>query len=182
MKFKVRKLFMDFEREEKWINEMAEKGFNLAAYHFSTYTFEEGKPGGYLYRLELLENPPTHVESRAYIKFMEENGVELVDTYSRWVFFRKKAADGPFDIYTDYASRINHYKRILTLLGAVLILNLGAALGNIAIGIALGISRGIYFNIYVSLFSWGIAAVLGMGFIKYLRKINKMKKDKQIFE
>jgi len=43
---------------------------------------------------------------------MEEKGVEKVDTYRTWVYFRKKAVDGDFQIYSDLDSRIKHYKRV----------------------------------------------------------------------
>jgi len=43
---------------------------------------------------------------------MEESGVEAIATWYCWVYFRKKAVDGPFDIYSDIDSRITHYKRI----------------------------------------------------------------------
>ncbi|WP_169797606.1 DUF2812 domain-containing protein [Neobacillus fumarioli] len=46
--------------------------------------------GDYIYRLELLKHPLKHPDSKDYISFMEEMGAELVATYHRWVYFRKK--------------------------------------------------------------------------------------------
>lgn len=123
MKHKVYKLFVDYEKEERWINEMAAKGLHLVACSFPQYIFEEGTPGEYTYRLELLENSPSGVEGRAYIKFVEEAGVECVDTLWRWAYFRKKAADGTFDVYTDSASKIRHYRRVAAVAGIGMIVN-----------------------------------------------------------
>ena len=49
----------DFEREEKWLNEMAAKGLSLVAVGLFNYTFEETPPGEYKVRIELLEKWPT---------------------------------------------------------------------------------------------------------------------------
>lgn len=82
MKHVVRKLFANFEKEEKWLNEMASKSLNLVDYSFGRYLFEEGTPGEYIYRIELLKEDPMHAESKAYINFMEDSGVECVATYA----------------------------------------------------------------------------------------------------
>lgn len=57
------------------------------------------------------------------MQFMEETGAERVPSGTptkanrafmnqRWVFFRRKASEGPFQIYTDADSKIKHYQRI----------------------------------------------------------------------
>src|SRR5690554_1243643 len=84
----VWKWFMNFEKEEKWINEMAAQGLHLIHYSFTKYVFAEGEPGKYIYRIELLENIPSHPESMAYIRFLEDAGIEHVATHFRWVYFR----------------------------------------------------------------------------------------------
>jgi len=114
MKYTVRKIYTigAYEKEEKWLNEMASKGMMLTDVGFCRYVFEEGTPGEYIYRLELLNHLPSHAESVAYIKFFEETGVEYVSSILCWVYFRKKAEDGFFEIYSDIDSRIKHYKRV----------------------------------------------------------------------
>lgn len=106
----------NFREEEQWINEMSEQGLHLVDAGRFRYVFEEGEPGAYRYRLELMEHLPTHPESRKYIEFMEETGAEYVDHVDRWVYFRKKAAEGEFDLYSDINSRISHVQRILNLI------------------------------------------------------------------
>ena len=109
------KAFMDYEKEEKWLNEMSAKGLAMTDYVLCRYTFEDCAPGEYVYRIELLDNLPSSAESQKYLDFMAENGVENVASWVRWVYFRRKADRGPFDIYSDIDSRIKHYKRIMTL-------------------------------------------------------------------
>ena len=43
---------------------------------------------------------------------MEDSGVEVVSQWYRWVYMRKKASDGPFEMYTDTDSKIAQYRRI----------------------------------------------------------------------
>jgi hypothetical protein len=108
------KFFLDYEKEEKWLNEMSAKGFAFRDYCFGRYTFTDSEPGEYIYRIELLQNYPGHPESRKYIGFMEANGVEAVASWFAWVYFRKKAQDGSFDIYSDIESRLIHFRRVAT--------------------------------------------------------------------
>lgn len=112
MKHVIRKLYYDYEKEEKWLNSMASKGMALFNYSWCKYAFEDCEPSEYIYRIELLKDLLTHPNSMAYIKFMQEMGVEHVASYMRWVYFRKKASEGQFDLYSDIESRITHYKRI----------------------------------------------------------------------
>ncbi|WP_150267534.1 DUF2812 domain-containing protein [Paenibacillus tepidiphilus] len=100
------------EKEEHWLNAMAAKGMMLAQVGGIKYWFEEDTPGKYIYRLEMLNHPPDHPESVAYIKFLEETGIEVIGSYIRWVYYRRPAEDGAFEIYSDVDSKIRHFKRI----------------------------------------------------------------------
>ena len=46
---------------------------------------------------------------------------EIITLWGFWVILRKKAADGPFELYTDTDSQIEHYKKILIMLKIVTI-------------------------------------------------------------
>ena len=128
MKKHVWKLYMNYEKEEAWLNTMSAKGLAFTDYFLFRYTFEDSEPGEYIYRIELLENLPGHPESRKYLNFMAENGIEQISSWNRWVYFRKRAADGPFDIYSDIDSRIAHYKRIATLFFIVMIIEISLSI------------------------------------------------------
>ncbi len=121
----IRKWFWvwDFEKEEEWLNEMALNGWVLESVAFCSYHFVRCDPGEYSVRLEM------HAYDEAYVDFMRETGAEYVGRMMMWIYFRKKTADGPFDLYSDIDSRIRHLDRIgrvLTILG----------IANLAIGIA----------------------------------------------
>lgn len=135
MKHIVRKAYWDFEKEEKWLNEMSAKGMALTDYSWCRYVFTEAPNNEYIYRIELLQHFPSHAESIAYIKFLEESGVECVATYTRWIFLRKKSSDGPFDIYSDIDSKINHYKRIHLFWSTFMWIELIIGLFNLIVGV-----------------------------------------------
>ena len=148
MRHKVHKFILNYEKEELWLNDMAKNGKNFVGYNLFSHTFEEGTPGEYIYRIELLDQAASHPDSVAYIRFMELSGVTCVATYHRWVYFRKKASEGPFDIYSDFSSRLKHYRSIMAMqasgafcglscgaLNFLLHLNQGAADFSIIIGI-----------------------------------------------
>lgn len=185
MKHIVWKAYWDFEKEEKWLNEMSAKGMALTDYSWCRYVFTEAPNNEYIYRLELLENLPSHAESVAYIRFLEESGIECVATYWRWIFLRKKSSEGPFDIYSDIQSKIKHYKRVSTLFGVIGALNLFAFLVNIINRIAVSPKYNDNYLPYISLivFLNGVFGVcLTWLVVGYIRKISKLKKEKQLHE
>lgn len=114
MKYVERKAFYDYEKEENYINEMCNKGFALVDYSWCRYVFEDCKQGEYIYRIELLDNKSNHPESIRYIRFLEEMGIDLVAVYMRWIYLRKKATEGEFEIYSDIDSKIKYHNKIYT--------------------------------------------------------------------
>lgn len=167
MEIKERRLFFNFEKEEQWLNEKAAEGLNFISYRFGRYTFEESTPGEYIYRIELLKNPPTDEESQDYLIFLEDTGVECVDTYGNWAYFRKKAADGPFEIYSDVESKAGHYRRIAYMFAIIGVLNLFIAVFNLSIS---------EFNMYLSIVNFLVFVLFTPVVIIYLQKINALKK------
>ncbi len=185
MKHVVWKAYWDFEKEEKWLNEMSAKGMALTDYSWCRYVFTEAPNNDYIYRLELLEHVPSHAESVAYIRFLEESGIECVATYWRWIFLRKKASEGPFNIYSDIESKINHYRRVSTFFGTIGIINLLAFLINTTNGIisSLEFHSSFLSSIMPLIFLNGLFGIcLTWLTIGYLRKISKLKKEKQLHE
>ena len=128
----VRRLYFvwDFEKQMQWLNEMAEKGLHLKNVGFGRFDFEEGEPGGYVYRMEWLRYRPGSGESVSYIRFLEETGAEYVASFKHWVYFRKQTTEGAFDLFSDLDSRINHLKRLITLMLCLILLLLPAIAFN----------------------------------------------------
>ncbi|QUL56680.1 DUF2812 domain-containing protein [Paenibacillus tritici] len=187
----VRKYFIDFEKEEAWLNEMSAKGLALVEYSWARYVFEESAKGEYIYRLELLEKDPK--EESDYLQFMEETGAERVPTGApakakrtlinqRWVIFRRKASEGPFQIYSDTDSKIKHYQRIHNVYLSLALLELIIGSFNIML-MLLNTSSNIYkINLIVGV----LVIILGLFFVwlslPVRRKILRLKNEKLIRE
>ena len=107
-----------FDAEERWLNAMALEGWALEGVGFCTFRFARCEPGEYVIRLEM------HERDDAYIAFMKSTGAEYVGRVFQWVYFRKKAACGEFDIFSDMDSRISHLARIANTLRIVGAMNI----------------------------------------------------------
>lgn len=187
MKHIVRKAYWDYEKEEKWLNEMSAKGLALTDYSWCRYVFTEAPKNEYIYRIELLDNLPNHPESSSYIKFLEENGVECVATYMRWLYLRKKSSEGAFDIYSDIESRIKHYRRIFFFYSTFMWAEFMAGLANIAAGIIHLYSGNEPGNVRFSNFIIGsLLVILGTLFLRLSmpirKKIGKLRQENIIRE
>lgn len=184
MKTIIRKAYWNFEKEEKWINKMSAKGFAMTDYSWCRYVFSDCEPGEYTYRIELLQKHASAPESRAYIGFMEENGVEHVASYMRWVYFRKKSAEGAFDIYSDIDSRLRHYRGVNMFWSVLAIAELAIGICNMFIGFPI-LSGTETFNASNAILG---AAVTAFGMVILLmchpirKKIRGLKTEKSIRE
>lgn len=183
MKTIIKKAYWNYEKEEKWLNEMSAKGLALTDYSWCRYVFTDAHPGEYIHRIELLEYLPSHPASQEYLRFMEENGVEHIGSYMKWVYFRKKASDGAFDIYSDIDSKIKHYQRIAWLWLTTACAELLIGVPNIFVGTMSLLQHNIT---VLNLLGGSICVCMGIGMLAlshtFSRKIKKLKKEKTIME
>jgi hypothetical protein len=179
MKHVIHKIYWNYEREEKWLNQMSAKGLALTDYCWIRYVFEDSQPGEYIYRIQLLENLASNPESRKYIEFVEGTGAECIATYLRWVYFRKRSADGPFELYSDIASKIHHYRLVRAFWVFFAGVEFAIGLSNIFIGLDPPASST---NIALG----GLLVALGAGFtvmvLRLSKKIRSLKKQQRIVE
>lgn len=152
----LHKLFWiwEFEKEERWLNEMAQEGWALAQAGFCTYTFEKTEPGEYIVRLERIDNSPK------FQSFMEELGAEAVGNCVNWAYFRRKAELGEFNMFSDIDSRVEHLNKI----GKTLFL---LCMANIVIGItgctgAVSSRMGWLNLLCAALLAYGLGRIHGM--------------------
>ena len=175
----IKKLFFvwDFDKEEKWLNEMAAKGLCLVSTGFCKYEFEDCIPGEYRICMQLLEKSPRNPEMQKYIEFLEDTGAEHVGSFTRWVYFRKKASEGDFTLFSDNASRVKYLSSILSFIALIVGLNLYIGLYNIFVVFFLHSP----FN-YIGLLNLAVALFGLPGTIKLWKKRNRMKRESQLFE
>ena len=140
MRTTIRKVFFvwNFDKEEQWLNEMAAKGLCLVSAGFCKYEFEDCIPGEFKICLQLLEKSPRNPEMQKYIEFLEQTGAEHIGSFTRWVYFRTKASDGDFHLFSDNASRGKYLTHILGFIALIVAMNLLIGLENLALAIFVG--------------------------------------------
>lgn len=175
----IHKLFWvwDFDKEEKWLNEMSVKGLALISVGFCRYEFEDCVPGEYKVCLEFLENHLRGAENAKYIEFLEETGAEHVGTLLRWAYFRKKTAEDSFKLFSDNVSRINHLTRVIRFIAILLGCNL--YIGGYNLFLYFIWHNPVSLLCTVNLF---IAVFGSVGLYRLLLKRKKLKSEQQIFE
>jgi len=104
------RLYLDKDTEQDWLMKMSKEGWAFSKFVLGVYTFVPCEPGQYIYQIDLLDNWVG--DKKDFAEFMEDSGIEVVSQWYRWVFLRKKAAEGPFDLYTDTESKIAQYSRV----------------------------------------------------------------------
>lgn len=179
MRKTIRKAFFawDFDKEERWLNDMAAKGLALIGVGFCRYEFEQTLPGEYGVRLQLLEQNANHPESEKYIDFLEETGAEHVGTYMKWVYFRKRKDAGGFELFSDNASRVKHLTHILRLIGALGGLNLYIGAYNL---ILYALNR-LPISL-IGLLNIAMCVLCLWGYARLNKKRRQLKDEQQIFE
>jgi hypothetical protein len=181
MKKTIHKWFWlwNFEKEERWLNEMAGNGMILAGVGFARYDFDKCAPGEYIVRLEMLKEPVSRQASEDYIRFLEDTGVEHVGTLFRWAYFRKKAGGAPFDLFSDIDSRINHLNRMLTVPCVICISNLINSINMTHRQILNGTETD--FQIPVAI-AWAATALIAYCIIRIFVIKQKLKKERMLRE
>lgn len=187
MKHIVWRPYWDYQREERWLNSMAAKGFSMSDYSWCRYVFEETQPGAYTYKIDLLKYSPSHPESLAYLRFLEDSGVEVVATYLRWVYLRQPASEGPLELYTDKNSLMAHYRMIIGFWTIFIILELGAGLLNIGLWFSKLVSPEQLGEVsFMNLIAGLLPTAIGIGFVAMVlpiyRKYRKLKREMDITE
>jgi len=165
-----------YEKEELWLNEMSRKGLQLIEVpNGIRYIFESDETRCYEYQLEHLDESPSDIKNLEHIEALKQQNIEYVCSFNNWVYFRKDAALGTFVLHPDLDSKIDHYKRLLTVTGFLVLNMLVLAINslctllniyvlNLVITILLG------FSFLVALFS--LAQVYAR-----LRKLKQKKKS-----
>lgn len=104
------RMYYDKDKETEFLNEMSWKGYAMTGFCMCFYHFDQCRPGEYVYQIDLAEG--FFRVSNDYREFMRDMGVEIVCLWGPWVILRKRAAEGPFVLYTDAESCIEHYTKI----------------------------------------------------------------------
>ena len=134
---------------------MAAKGLSMVSYNFCKYEFEDCDPGEYKICLQLLDNNYKHPESQKYIEFIESTGAEHVGSYMRWIYFRRKAELGEFEMFSDNDSRVKYLSKVIAFIAIISGLNLFVGIYNVLIAALLHMSFNFIGFINIAIGIWG---------------------------
>ncbi len=139
------KLYYDKDKETVWLTKVASEGWALKSFFAGFYKFEPCEKGEYIYQIDF------GAVSEEYRELMQELDVEIVVLWGYWIILRKRAADGPFELYTDVDSQIEHYKKIRRMFKVATIIELLVLFMEIYAGM-IGEGIGWVFALLISLF------------------------------
>jgi hypothetical protein len=107
---KVFKIFWAWQdnNEEKWLNQMATKGWALQSYKF-LYNFEKIEPASYIYKLDYKASSDEDLAE--YKQIFADTGWEYVTRYGHWHYFRMLGTEETSpEIYTETNTKSKNTK------------------------------------------------------------------------
>lgn len=173
------RFYVDYEKEEQWVNEMSKNGWHLEKFMVFRYTFAKGESGAYIYRNELIAGLALK-DKNDYLEFLKESGIEVVNKFGGWAYFRKKAEEGTFEIYTDTTSKISYYNRILNLFTLLFLFNLIMGIINLIISKSAPY-KGVV-NLSTGLLGLIVAILILIPTLKVYQRKKSLKNQQQLFE
>ncbi|TDL98688.1 DUF2812 domain-containing protein [Macrococcus brunensis] len=170
----VRKWFLvhNYQKEEDWLNEMANAGHKLVKARLGKYIFEETDEHETIRMVYLGQ------ERKKFIEFVKDMGIEHVATISNWGYFRKEDIPGepPFEMFSDYESRVKHLNGVLNMLMIMTLLEIIIFIFNAIVGF----NNGNTANIFVSITILILIILLSFATYKISLDIRKMKEISKI--
>ncbi len=154
----------EYDKEERWLNQMAMQGWALAEVGFCRYTFEKCEPGEYIVRLQMQKGDAD------YVAFLEEIGAEYIGRVAMWIYVRRRAEEGSFELFSDTQSKLEHLQWIARML-------LAAGLCNLLIGVVNAFSGNPVGAVNVAL-----ATLLMYGLGRIHGKVEQLEQERELHE
>lgn len=107
------KFFVNLEKEERWLNELAQQGHLLSAKSGVSYDFVAGEPGSAVFRIDyrMFRRAADFEDYR--ILFEDSGWQHIGGTKSSGAqYFRRRTTDLNEDIFSDTDSKAGRFKRL----------------------------------------------------------------------
>ena len=88
--------FIDFAKEERWLNEMSRQGWCLWHTNGYLYRFKKSEPGEFIFQIDFDEDY-INKGNEDYVNFRSSCGDIFVHEWDSKIYWKRKAADGPFE-------------------------------------------------------------------------------------
>lgn len=76
----------NYEKEENWLREMSNKGYEFDSWSIGKYRFKKAEPKDVIYKLDY--NPKWCIKSGGYMEFIKECGWEFCDSMCGWNLYK----------------------------------------------------------------------------------------------
>ena len=97
--------FVDFDKEEKWLNDMSMKGWGFTRTNGVIYRFEKCEPGEFIYQIDFDEKKSKDGVGD-YVTFRTSCGDRFVDRWKSKIYWRRETASGPFEAENNVAAKL----------------------------------------------------------------------------
>jgi hypothetical protein len=106
------KFFTNFDKEEKWLNEMAKQGYQFKNKSVG-YEFQPSKPENAVIKMDY-RTFKKQEDFQDYCALFEDSGWKHIagSKSSGYQYFKKAGEHGSADIFSDVDSKAGRYKRI----------------------------------------------------------------------
>lgn len=120
------KFFLDFDKEERWLNRLAAQGHLLSKAAFATYTFTEIEPGTAVVRVDYRPSM-SEADYADYVTLFADSGWQHLSGSRKAgahykggaQYFASFDADPDADIFSDAHSRAGRYRLSITALSTL---------------------------------------------------------------
>ena len=97
--------FVDFDKEEKWLNDMAKEGWAFWHTNGIIYRFKQCKPGEFIYQIDFDEDKSKQGVGD-YVVFRKSCGDQFVHQWKRKIYWKRETASGPFEAENNVAAKL----------------------------------------------------------------------------
>ena len=97
--------FVDFDKEERWINEMSKAGWAFWHTNGVFYRFKKCEPNEFIYQIDFDEKK-TKDEVDDYVSFRSSCGDRFVHQWKQKLYWKRKTTSGPFEAENNVAAKL----------------------------------------------------------------------------
>lgn len=98
--------FLDFDKEELWLNEMSRKGWAFWHTDGVIYRFKQCEPGEYIYQIDFDEKKKAQEGVGDYVAFRCSCGDQFVHQWKNKIYWKRETASGPFEGENNIAAKL----------------------------------------------------------------------------
>ena len=97
--------FVDFDKEEQWLNDMAKKGWAFWHTNGVIYRFNPCKPGEFIYQIDFDEKKSKEGIDD-YVVFRSSCGDQFVHQWKSKIYWKRETTSGPFEAENNVAAKL----------------------------------------------------------------------------